>query len=153
VKLEIGLDKTFSPPTTGYFALVATPVGKLTAKRLTLDPADRKLLVDGVHYTDKSYLVFCIESTQERSDWGEIPDLKASYAAIRAAVVGNDQTKANETFATFQRQAIVSPDLTSTDATRLIGKVRALLATAFAGAGTAGESMSLPEFHDVGLYT
>lgn len=152
VKLEIGLDETFSPLTTGNFAIVAAPVGRLAGKTLSLDPTDKKLLVNGAHYTEKPYLVFSFESSQERSDWGEIPELKAAYGAIRDAVVGNDQTKAKSTFEAFERLAKFSPDLTATDAARLVVKVRGLVAGAFQVAATASEVMRLPEFHEVGLY-
>jgi hypothetical protein len=152
VKLEIGLDETFSPPTTGNFAIVAEAVAKLAGKTLSLDPADKKLLVNGVHYTDKPYLIFFIESSQERSDWGEIPELKTAYGAIRDAVVGNDQGKAKSTLEAFERLANFSPDLTANDAARLIRKVRDLVAGAFKVAANASEMMQLPEFHEVGLY-
>jgi hypothetical protein len=153
VKLEIGIDETFAPPTTGYFAIVAEATGKLAGKTFTIDPNDRKLLANGIHYTDKAYLIFVIESSQERADWGEIPELKTAYGAIKDAVVGNEQTKARSAFEAFRRLALFSPDLMQADATRLVSKVNDLLNSVFKEAGTASETLNFPDLHDVGLYS
>jgi hypothetical protein len=109
--------------------------------------------VSGVHYTDEPYLIFVIDSSQERGDWGEIPELKTAYAAIKDAVVGNEQTKARSAFEAFRRLAVFSPDLIQADATRLVSKVNDLLNSVFKEAGTAGETMHFPDLHDVGLYS
>jgi hypothetical protein len=53
----------------------------------------RRFWILGVRYTEKPYLILSVESSQERSDWGEIPELKSSYGAIKDAVVGNDQRR------------------------------------------------------------
>jgi hypothetical protein len=152
VKLEIGLDQTFEPLSSGDFVLVAESVGKLQGKSMTLDPSDRKLLVDGQHYTDKPYLGFSVIGSAQRSNWGEIPELKATYATIREGVMTPDQNKARGGFDAFRRAALFSPDLTRSDAKQLVEKVQALLNTAFEAAGTSRALTSFPELHQVGLY-
>lgn len=154
VKLEIGLDEAFTPPATGYFAIVAEAVGKLAGRKLSLDAADKKLLVDGAHYTEKPYLIFSIESGAQRDNWGEIPELKTAYAEISDDVRKNDQTKAREAFQTFRRLALFSPDLTRADAKRLVAAVDADLSNVFAAAGTAGGGVTkfAPELRGVDLY-
>jgi hypothetical protein len=145
VKLEIGLDEGFTPPATGYFALVAEAVGKLAGKTLTLDPADKKLLVDGMHYIDKPYLIFSIERTQERDNFGEIPELKTAYAEINDGVQKNDRDKAKSAFETFRRLALFSPDLTRPDANRIAAAINDDLNNAFrAGLAAGGGRTEFP---------
>jgi hypothetical protein len=154
VKLEIGLDKTFSPPLAASYALVAAPVGELDAGSLSLDPNDGKLLTNGQPYVEKPYLIFTVESSTQRADWGGIPELRDAYAGVRDAVRGNDQGKATQAFQNFVREAHISPDLIPADVDRLIEKVRTLLATAFQGADTAAAlaPIAVPEFHELRLY-
>lgn len=152
VKLEIGLDQSFKPPAAGLYAIVATPVGKLSGKSLSLDPADKKLLVNGAHYTDKPYLVYSIESSPQRSDWGKIPDLQRSYTTIVQSIEANKRDEAAEAFATFTRLAAISPDLIAADADALIEKVKNEMQRAFGKAATSGTAPAVPAFHELGLY-
>lgn len=156
IKLEIGLDKTFIPPIPGSYALVAAPVGTLNPKSLSLNTADGKVLLDGTHYTAKPYLVFTIESSTQRADWGDIPELRKAYAAVKDAISTNDQTKAAQAFQGFRREATISSDLIPNDAKRLIAKVDGVLNAAFGTAETATKSRKalrqIPEFHELSLY-
>lgn len=154
VKLEIGTDKTTSPPQTGLFALVATKQNALNGKSLSIDPTDRRLLVNGQHYTEKPYLIFSIESSNERSDWGDIPDLKASYEAMRQAIILNQRDKAEECLKVFARLSAVSPDLIPTDATTLVAKAELLLKQIYGGANTSGAAppVAVPAFESLDLY-
>lgn len=152
VKLEIGADKSWTPPMTGHFALVASPHNALATRTLSIDPNDKKLLVDGKHYTDKPYVIYSIESTAMRSDWGDIPDLKTSYESIRQAIISNDRNKAEELLKVFARLAAVSPDLIAEDARVLVAKAELVLKQAFSGAETAGMSAEVLPFEKLGLY-
>lgn len=153
VKLEIGLDQTLPNPATGYFALVAARKDALAGKKFSYDPADFKLLVDGVAYTDKPYLIFAIEASQQRPDWGNIPDIKQSYAALIAAIEKGDRNTAQDSLTVFKRLTTISPDLIDADGERLIAKVDALFNKVFAAAGNSAEAVAvLPKFHQLDLY-
>lgn len=154
VMLEVGLDQTFSKPTPGSYALVAENVAEIDISKLSLDPIDGKLLLDGHHYTRRPYVVFTIEATDQRSDWGQIPELSKAYAAIKDAIRANDQTRAEQAFTSFSREARLSPDLLKTDGERLIAKVKAVLDEAFGKAERARQEPGWvpPEFDRLELY-
>jgi len=133
--------------------LARDPAGaELAGKAMSLDPADLKLLINGVHYTEKPYLIVSIKSSQERSDWGEIPERKSSFGTIMGAVVGNDQTKAKFALNSFEGLANLSSDLIASDAARLVQRVNDLVAADFKSAATAGEKKQFPDFHESVLY-
>ncbi len=129
-KLVVGIDTALDLTQSAHHAIIHAPKGSIDASRLTIDPADGKLLLDG-QSLNVGYCVFSIASVDRKADFGEIPELKASFAKFREAVVAGKEDDARETFAAFRRTAIASPDLISADALRLVAKAKELLINAF----------------------
>ncbi len=154
VRLEVGLDKGYTPPTPGHYAIIAAAAGSLQSPTFDLDPADGRLKVNGAYYTDKPYLVFTIEAADQQDRWGEIPELRAAYQKIKDAARKNDQNEAKDAMTGFRLLALTSPDLTGPDADKLVQKIEAWLTKIFgdANTGLAADGSALPDFDALGLY-
>ena len=120
-------------------------------------PSDRKLLRDG-RPLEEAYCVFSIRRTDQKADYGAIPELKAGFAGLRSAIQSNDRTQAEAALGAFSRTVIVSPDLIDGDKDRLIAKASQLLRTAFpkgpapvSRKGALAE-IATTELSDLGLY-
>jgi hypothetical protein len=126
-RLEIGLSTTYNTPTTGYYAVVRADKGQLDTSQLRVDNSEH--LVDdasGQAISDFPYLVFTVETTTERSDWADIPDLKQAYADL-TAVVNDDksgQPEIQAAFTRFRRKVKSSVDLIPADTENLLSKVK-----------------------------
>jgi len=150
VTLEVGLEQGFSNLSAGHFALIGDDKRKFSNAALTIDPGDKSLRVDDAPYTDAPYLVYAVESSDQRVDWGSIPDLKTSYESIRSA---KDRNEAQQAFTAFRRQVLLSPDLIDADRKRLVEKVEALMKSLYDVAFTgAGSHARIPEFGKLKLY-
>ena len=79
-------------------------------------PNNFELLQQGQPIPGVPYLLFSIEGHTLRSDWAQIPDLKAAYADFVKAVNDNKQTDAQAAVNLFARRAKVSPELLPTHA-------------------------------------
>jgi hypothetical protein len=153
VKLEIGLDRGYDPPVPGHYALIAAPAGALRDAKFDLDSSDGKLKVDGVHYTEKPYIVFTIEAVTQQPRWGEIAELRAAYQKIREAKRLNDQAKAKDALTSFRLLALSSTDLIFSDAQALVKKAEDDLKTFFGSAKISGFAEREPaDFEALRLY-
>ena len=86
-----------------------------------------------------------------------IPDLKATWEAIKRAFIGAQYNDAGNLLSQFERQCRVSPDLVPADAQRLIEKARDMFraqqSRMFAGGKMPGSKPGpLPEFDKLNLY-
>lgn len=131
-------------------AIIAAKRNSIDISKLSLDPVDRKLLLDG-DPLQAAYCVFSIRATDRKPEFGEIPELKAAFAALRAQIIAGDRDRALEALAVFRRTAIVSPDLIPHDAQRLIMLAQKQVADGFAvrtlqfgGAGPDRERRTAP---------
>jgi hypothetical protein len=151
--LEVAVDTDMRLSKSGYFAIVAAPKTEIDGKAVTIDPQDRKLLVNGTPL-QRGYCVFSIRRAEQKADYGEIPELKQAYAALQAAIVANDVKRAREALAAFRLATVVSPDLITADATRLVKKAEGKIAAAFPGGGVSvGLAARRPEaLATIGLY-
>lgn len=140
-ELELAIDTDISLAESRLYALIARPKGTIDPASVTLDKADRKLLVNGKQL-EAAYCVFSIRSRPDNPDWGTIPALRDAYADFTSAIVSGKHKEAEEALAGFNRQVIVSPDLTTTDKDRLRAKARADLRDAFPGGAQAAEGAS-----------
>lgn len=129
-KLVVGVDISMQPQRAVTCAVIARKKDEIDASALSIDPSDGKLLLNGAPL-DAAYCVFSIRATQQKADWGEIPELKESYAALRKALNGTDAEDAEAAFLVFKRKLLTSPDLISKDADALVAKARALVDALF----------------------
>ena len=121
-------------------AIIGAEKGTIEPRDLALDPFDRKLLYRGKPL-EKSYCVFSIRSPERKPDYGEIPELKDSFDAFAAAVLKGRQTDAEQALADFHRQVVISPDLITSDAKKLVGMAEQMLQDSF-GAGVTKKAIS-----------
>jgi hypothetical protein len=77
------------------------------------------------------YAVFSLRKTSEKSDYGEIPELKDRYTAIQSAIKENKAKEAREALTAFRLATIASPDLITSDADRLVEKATQKVDKAF----------------------
>jgi hypothetical protein len=154
VSLEVGLDADLALAGPGTFAVIAAEKGSIDPARITLDPLDRKLLLDGAPL-QRAYCVFSIRATDRKADFGEIPELKDKYAALMAAIRTGRQELAEDALTAFRLAVLTCPDLIPADADRLVEKVRERMKKAFPGGGTARLAPSPAEhsLSSVALYS
>jgi hypothetical protein len=133
-EIELAIDTDLTLAESRFCALIGRPKGTLDAAGLTIDPQDRKLLLDGKPL-QAAHCVFSIRSSAFNPGWGEITALKESYADFMRAIVSGKRREAEEALAAFNRQVIVSPDLISGDKSRLRERAGADLREAFPGGG------------------
>jgi hypothetical protein len=130
-RLVVGIDTSFQPKQPSACAIIAAKRGSIDLTKLSIDPSDRKLLVDGVPLA-AAYCVFSVRATTRKADFGEIPELKAAFAMLRRDIIAGSPERAKEALASFRRTAIVSPDLILADKERLIVLSEKLLSDALA---------------------
>ena len=151
--LEVGVDTAVDLKTGSVSAIIDLPRGSIDVAKLALDK-DRKLLLNGKPI-DAGYAVFSFRPSTEKSDYGEIPELRDRYAAIQAAIRSGKQKDAQDALAAFRLTAIASPDLIPTDANKLVEKATQKLRNAFTpgGAGDVPTARALSEsLSDIRLY-
>jgi hypothetical protein len=161
VRLEVGVDTVMQVNKPKFCAIVAAPRDALDTRTLSIDPMDRKLLSKGqpVQY---GYCVFSIRGTDRKADYGDIPELHSSFAALREGIITGKQETTREALAVFRRTAFVSPDLIPSDAARLVESAEKMVSDAlapssserFAGqeSGTTAPVSPPAELKDLPLY-
>jgi hypothetical protein len=153
--IEVALDADMRLEESRICATVAVPKGSIDVTKLSLDPTDRKLLLDG-QPLEEAYCVFSIRRTDQKADFGSIPEIKVAWEGLRNAIRSNDKVQAEAALSTFSRTVIVSPDLISSDADRLIKKAGDQLRAAFprgpAPVGRRGEGQDIGGLDAVDLY-
>ncbi len=153
--IEVALDTDMALKESRLCAIVAVPKGAL-AGSFSLASSDRKLLLDG-ELLEEAYCVFSIRRTDQKADYGAIPELKAAWAALRSSILSNDRGQAEAALGTFSRTVIVSPDLINRDRERLIARAAEQVRAVFPkGAGPVSRKkpaeVGLIELDDLDLY-
>ncbi len=152
--LEVGVDTDLDLRIGSVAAIIAKPKGSIDITKLSLD-ADRKLLLDG-KALGCGYAVFSLRRTDKKLDYGEIPELKERYASVVAAIKANKEKDARDALTAFRLAAVASPDLISSDAQKLIEKVKEKVTAAFSPGGAAAiadKRLRKPEaLADIKLY-
>ncbi|WP_448140398.1 hypothetical protein [Sphingopyxis fribergensis] len=138
VALEVGLDTALPIDAPGTHAIIAVSKkgNKVDPTKLSIDPADQKLLHNG-QPLGEAYCVFSVRRTDQKADFGEIPILKERYAALMAAIRSGKADAAKEALSAFRLAAIASPDLITKDANRLIARAAQKVTDAFGAGGVA----------------
>jgi hypothetical protein len=149
--LEVGVDTALNMSTGCVCAIIDRPRGSIDVEKLSLDK-DRKLLLNGKHL-DAGYAVFSLRPTAEKSDYGEIPELKERYAALQSAIRGGKLKDAQDALAAFRLAAIASPDLIPSDASKLAEKAAQKVRRAFPPGGVAEiAGVRLESLSEIRLY-
>jgi len=151
--LEIGIDRAFTAPSTGCYvaARVATPTA---LEELSLGQDGRLLGSNGKEVTAYPYFVFTIESTRNRKDWANIPDVQLPYGDLLAAARKGDQREAGSLFEAMKRRLRLSFDLVPADAEEIITWVDGQLKRALPASLQAGTSRAeMAPLEALPLYT
>jgi hypothetical protein len=149
--LEVGVDTALNLSAGCVSAIIDCPHGALDVTKLSLDK-DRKLLLHG-QPLELGYAVFSFRPTTEKSDYGEIPELKERYAALNAAIRGGKSKDAHDALTAFRLATIASPDLIPDDAKKLVEKAAQKVKKAFPPGGTADiEEVPTETLSDLRLY-
>lgn len=153
--IEVALDTDMHLTESRLCAIVAVPADSFDRTKLSLDPADRTLLLDGKPLQE-AYCVFSIRRTDQKADFGAIPDIRTAWEALRTEIKGNDKKRAEAALADFTRTVIVNPDLIAPDAERLIQKAETQLKNAFRGAAPVnkgGKGSDIGSLDGIRLYS
>ncbi|MEO8576210.1 MAG: hypothetical protein ABI556_05910, partial [Gemmatimonadales bacterium] len=151
--LEIGISTTLSPPTTGTFAVIGIGKTSIDMTRLSVDPSDYRLLLDKQPVEGAPYLVFRLSKSEQRPDFGSIPELADAYTDLNAKVRAGIEAPARDALKFFTRVVLTSPDLIQPDADKMIEKATAIVDKVFAGGPTGGKTNVVPSrLADIGLY-
>jgi hypothetical protein len=165
-QLEIGFDRDFTALEAGFYLAMRAPKHAVALDQLRIDPKDFRLIDgSGQPFGSYPYFILSIERGVQRPDWMLIPDLKATWDAIRQAFVGAQYIDAGNLLDQFGRQCRVSPHLVLADAKRLEKKARDMFRTQLLTQGhgpfTAGPPTTFggdrspqpfPEFEALDLY-
>jgi hypothetical protein len=152
--IEVAIDTDMSLSTSVVSAIVAVPKGKIDPSKVTLDPVDRKLLLDGKPL-EAGYCVFSVRHTMQKADFGEIPALKEAYAAVVAAIRANKPNDAKDALTAFRLATIASADLITRDAARLVEKAEEKVREAFPGGAVSRDTKAVSgadSLAAIGLY-
>jgi hypothetical protein len=150
--IEVGIDTDINISASGVHAIIDAPKNKINVSKLSLDPTDHKLLLDG-QPLQYGYCVFSIRRVDQKADYGEIPELKERYAAFQKAIRDNKINEAKDALTAFRLAAIASPDLISSDAQRLVDKAQQKLNAAFPAGGISSSQVRRVEtLAEIGLY-
>jgi hypothetical protein len=152
-QLEIGFDRDFTALESGFYLAMRAPKAAVPLDQLRIDPNDFKLTDGrGQPFGSYPYFILSIERSVQRPDWMLIPDLKATWHAIRQAFVGAQYNDAGNLLSQFERQCRVSPDLVRADAKRLAKKARDAFAAPKPQTFGLTKKGPLPEFTGLDLY-
>ncbi len=128
--LEIGFDRDFAALETGFYLAMRAPKHAVRLDQLRVDPKDFRLTAGGGQpFGSYPYFILSVEHSVHRPDWMLIPDLKATWDAIKQAFIGAKYIDAGNLLDQFERQCRVSPDLVPADAKRLVKKARDMFKT------------------------
>jgi hypothetical protein len=154
-EIELAIDTDATVDASRLMAIVAAPRGTYAPAGFSVDPADRRLLHDGVEVRG-AYCVFSIRRAERNADWGAVAMLQQAYADLVAAIRSGREAEAREALAAFSRACIVCPDLIDRDGQKLREKAKAMVAEAFGGGaqarGPQPESVGMPSLRDLNLY-
>jgi hypothetical protein len=133
--LEVGVDTDLTLAKSCVAAIIDCPNGSIDPAKLSLGK-DGRLRLDG-KLLDCGYATFSLRRMLQKSDYGEIPELKERYAAIQSAIKGNKKKDAQDALTAFRLATIASPDLIPADARKLVDKVKQKVTQAFPPEGVA----------------
>jgi hypothetical protein len=152
-ELEVALDTDAALTVSAMAAIIDAPKNSIDPKKLSIDPNDHKLLLDG-RPLDRGYCVFSLRRTLQKADYGEIPELKERYAALQAAIRSNKKKDAEDAMAAFRLVTLTSPDLITSDATELVRRAEEKLKAAFGPGGISATLRNQPPepLSAIGLY-
>jgi hypothetical protein len=128
--LQIGLDECLEAFEVGTYAIVAAERSKYPRGSLKCNE-DFSLTVDGIEIPE-AYLVLSFSAEGARWDWHSIPELKQHHTNLTQAVKAGERDQAKAHQVSFNRAALLSPDLLPEDAKRIIGQVEGTVTEAAA---------------------
>ena len=121
-ELEIGLSRTDSVIEAGTIVVARTMKGDRLLEGVTVDPHDFGLLDNaGRPVSGTPYMVIGIERITERTDYRQIPEVRAAWKRITdAAQALEPDDKILDEFRTLVRTVRFSPDLVASDRDRIL---------------------------------
>lgn len=137
--LELGSMWQEGNPKLGIQGVVLLPVGSPELKRLSLDPKNHALLLDG-RPSALPYFIWELVASNRRHDYQSIPELARVYNDMMAAARANKDAK--EALAQFRRVVLSSNDLIDDDAVRIADEGEAKARKVMGGPGLAARATS-----------
>jgi hypothetical protein len=148
VKLDVGVNKGFSAPSTGTFVVMRAASDKINVDRLTMNK-NLELVDDaGNLVKDYPYLIFSVATSETRDNWFEIPEIKKAHEDLMAALKRPTEAE-KEAYPAFRHACLTSPDLIYEDAKALADqqfeRLKDMLPAQPTGGGEAEQGWELKE--------
>jgi hypothetical protein len=148
---EVQVVTNLAPLNTGAFVTLRAPTDQLKLSDLRLGEDYALYYSDGAAVSNFPYVVCSIESSISRDDWKGIPEIKAAYDHVAAAVRNDKPKEYQDSFTVFRLAAQLSDDLLFDHANALVSQVRAKMDALMGAPLTAGgkqkEVPSLDDFN------
>ncbi|HSA55022.1 MAG TPA: hypothetical protein VLE53_04925 [Gemmatimonadaceae bacterium] len=123
--LEIGFAAEQWEPTTGVWVSMRATTPPIVLSELTVAGDDFRLYHRGEEIRDKPYMLIEVAGDTRRPAFFEIPDLRQTHAALRAAIRQGKVEAVHDALAVFRRTAYTSGDLLFDDAKNLVARTTA----------------------------
>jgi hypothetical protein len=157
--LEIGFAAEQWQPATGVWVNIRAARPDIMVEELSVEGDDFRLLHRGQPVSKYPYMLIEVAADTKRPTFFEIPELRQTYADLRAALKKGKVDDAHDALAVFRRTALTSGDLLFEDAERLVARTSAEVdAVLSAPARTRGfsarpdEAPELPPLEAIRLY-
>jgi len=155
--LEIGLSTKVSNPKTGTFVIMRAPKNSVNLSEFQLDKAYRLVDKKGNTIGDYPYIVYSVESSTERQNWYQIPELSKAFNAVNEAVREGKIDKIDEAFSAYKRIVATSPDIIDDDGEKMIQRLEEKIekykkTTLKRTRGEKAEVADLGTFKDLKIY-
>jgi hypothetical protein len=150
--LEVGMSTTWAPPETGYYLIIRAQRGSIDTETVRVDKNDYAVIdANGQAIGEYPYMLVYVEASDKRDDWFSIPELAASYAALRQALLAGETKPIQDAQTVFNHVAQNCLDLIPKDAEQLVRKVDGIVKPQLTGlAGPRPET--IPELHEIEIY-
>lgn len=154
--LEIGLSTKVSKPKTGTFVVMRAPTNSVDLSEYQLDEAFRLVDKNGKITGEYPYIVYSIESSSERENWYQIPEIAKAFNAVNEAVRKGEMDKIDEALLDYKRIVLTSPDIIDSDADKLIQrleeKVEKIKGIPKSRTRSVVKALDLGNFKDLNIY-
>lgn len=118
--LEIGLSTKVSNPKTGTFVIMRAPASSINLSDYKLDDAYRLVDKNGNTMGDFPYMVYSIESSNQRENWYQIPEISQAFKTVNDAIREGNIKKIDDAFKKYSLIVASSQDLIDDDQQKMI---------------------------------
>jgi hypothetical protein len=121
---EIQVMTNLQPVLTGVFVVVRATKNEVDLQKIRVESDYTLRDANQQPLTAYPYMVATIERADSRADWAGIPDVKTAYERVKTAVRNDKPEEYRDAMTVFRRTCMLSPDLLSSHARKLVKEVQ-----------------------------